>query len=439
MRKLTALFILIAIPLFVLANGFGFNHRSFDKTPLMQNDRSYRLTERNTFTWDDVNLAWSSQMNNVYHYPANNPTRPDSITVNYWNSATNSYMRIGVYLIDYNTTGDLVTHINMYMNMGLQGVIHYQEMNYAYSPQGYLTGYDMSMYNTQTGVMSVFGWMKIQYVSTSNYQSWSWSSQNDQNIPLWDHTTFAWDAQGRIITETTQTSPDSLNWANEYQVTHEYQSNDTTTGTQFVYNLSHQLPLAMTGDYNGPFFGYQIQSITSGWTGNWVNETKDTWTYDANHILTSDLQYRWLSSYWSEDWRNEYTYDNNHNLIEDIYANMGSVWVNENKTTFVWSSGTGNSDDAITPTAQILNAYPNPALQTGTVTFETKLAANEQGKLAIYNLKGQLVKSFAINAKTASLKWNNRDNNNQACAAGIYFYSLNTNNQHETRKLVIIK
>ena len=102
--------------------------------------------------------------------------------------------------------------------------------------------------------------------------------------------------------------------------------------------------------------------------------------------------------------------------------------------------GTTNQDIIIPQSStNIVSMYPNPSRQSENITFETTLKANEIGTLTIYNLKGQKVKSFEINAKNPKLSWNSKDENHQPCAAGMYLYRLNTNKHQETKKLVILK
>ncbi len=99
-----------------------------------------------------------------------------------------------------------------------------------------------------------------------------------------------------------------------------------------------------------------------------------------------------------------------------------------------------NDDETQSPEAvSCIKAYPNPFSQSGEVSFETTLKSNETGTLSIYNIKGQKVKTFEVNAKNPKLSWNSKDENNRQCASGMYFYRLKTNMHQETKKLVILK
>jgi ligand-binding sensor domain-containing protein len=120
--------------------------------------------------------------------------------------------------------------------------------------------------------------------------------------------------------------------------------------------------------------------------------------------------------------------------------NQNVKWIGTDEGLFAFTgSGVSNDDDTHTPEAiSNCRAYPNPCRQSGTVTLETSIKTNETGSLTIYNLKGQKVKSFSLNAKSPKLTWDSRDEHNQPCAAGMYLYRLSTNKHQETKKLIIL-
>ena len=87
----------------------------------------------------------------------------------------------------------------------------------------------------------------------------------------------------------------------------------------------------------------------------------------------------------------------------------------------------------------LAQVYPNPCSWDGSVTFVTKAFTHETSTLTIYNLKGQKVSSFEINAVHPSVIWNGRDAENEKCGAGIYLYKYSSNKRSETQKLIILK
>lgn len=84
--------------------------------------------------------------------------------------------------------------------------------------------------------------------------------------------------------------------------------------------------------------------------------------------------------------------------------------------------------------------YPNPFNPTTTITFSLK----ETGKvsLAIYNLVGQVVRELVNedrNAGLYSIEWDGLDNNGLKAPSGLYFYTIQVNGFHETRKMALMK
>jgi len=62
--------------------------------------------------------------------------------------------------------------------------------------------------------------------------------------------------------------------------------------------------------------------------------------------------------------------------------------------------------------------------------------------LAIYNLKGQRVKTLARdlkNAGTHSAVWNGLDDSGRPVSSGVYLLRLNTKARQQTQKITIIK
>ncbi len=85
------------------------------------------------------------------------------------------------------------------------------------------------------------------------------------------------------------------------------------------------------------------------------------------------------------------------------------------------------------------NAYPNPFRANGTASIEVGIKAGENGTVTIYNVHGQVVKTYAVSEGFHTLGWNGRDSHGKTCGSGIYFYRLSTPSVTHTRKLVLAK
>ncbi|MBW6514889.1 MAG: T9SS type A sorting domain-containing protein [Candidatus Syntrophosphaera sp.] len=90
-------------------------------------------------------------------------------------------------------------------------------------------------------------------------------------------------------------------------------------------------------------------------------------------------------------------------------------------------------------TSSIKNAYPNPFKANSNTNIEVSIKEGETGSVTIYNVLGQVVKTFSVPYGTHTINWNGQDNRGNTCGSGIYFYSLNTPSINQTKKLVIVK
>ncbi|HOZ01348.1 MAG TPA: SBBP repeat-containing protein [Candidatus Syntrophosphaera sp.] len=87
----------------------------------------------------------------------------------------------------------------------------------------------------------------------------------------------------------------------------------------------------------------------------------------------------------------------------------------------------------------ILKAWPNPFHSGDPVRIATDIKTGESGTLAIYNLSGQVVRTFPTDPGRSSFLWDGRDYDGHICASGIYFCRLSTPSLQLTRKLMFVK
>jgi flagellar hook assembly protein FlgD len=98
-----------------------------------------------------------------------------------------------------------------------------------------------------------------------------------------------------------------------------------------------------------------------------------------------------------------------------------------------------------------VSVYPNPSWFNN-ISFKVSngshfdaCKSNEmigQSNIAIYNVKGQLVKSsneFQTKNGESVFIWNQKDNRNKQVASGMYFYRIQSNEDVLTGKLLILK
>jgi hypothetical protein len=84
--------------------------------------------------------------------------------------------------------------------------------------------------------------------------------------------------------------------------------------------------------------------------------------------------------------------------------------------------------------------YPNPFNPTTSIEFS--IPNNNKVELAIYNLKGQVVKTLVsrnLEAGEHIVNWNGKDNAGHQVSSGVYFYKLRTTNSTITKKMLLMK
>jgi len=84
------------------------------------------------------------------------------------------------------------------------------------------------------------------------------------------------------------------------------------------------------------------------------------------------------------------------------------------------------------------NSYPNPFNPSTTIVFSVK--ENETAQLSIYNLKGQIVKSYPIfNAGNHTTVWKGLDNSGNKVGSGVYLYKLQSESTNQVHKMLMLK
>lgn len=82
-------------------------------------------------------------------------------------------------------------------------------------------------------------------------------------------------------------------------------------------------------------------------------------------------------------------------------------------------------------------AYPNPF--KANTNIEVSLKAGESGSVTIYNVLGQVVRTFNVEQGTHTIQWDGMNSKGDTCGSGIYFYKLATPSVNQTKKMVIVK
>jgi hypothetical protein len=107
--------------------------------------------------------------------------------------------------------------------------------------------------------------------------------------------------------------------------------------------------------------------------------------------------------------------------------------------TFPASSGVPGGDVPPAATA-LVGIHPNPFNPETRVTFD--LAGSQQVKLAVYDLKGNLVRTLVDESRPAGrheVVWNGRDANDRQVASGVYMARLVAGGVSQMQKMIMVK
>lgn len=384
-----------------------------------------------------------------YCYDHDLTTRLDSVVFSIWGGGNpNDFTPAQTIHYTYDGTNEYVSTALLTMNMGTM-IYPMQRGTYTYDSQHrlimLLVEWNSSMMDPQ---WSTTRWTKISYVNNADYTVCNYTAANSTDPQMWERQSFTWDAQGRVLTELSQASPDSVNWTNHSLISRTFHPDDNTTGDIFVHNLTQWLPFETMGyDFlfngSGTMFGLASQEIEQEWdAADWVNASLRQYTYNGFLKLSQALEQSWNpgSSGWMDYLSYDYTYYDNQNLRYETHSEFNTInleWDPHYRYTCTWGNATANADDnASAVIAQHLTVSPNPF--SGQVTLCLPGRVSQPVKLAIYNNKGQLVKT--LDAKTnLGCNWDGKDARGGIAADGVYLIKAVTPEAVITGKVLKLK
>ncbi len=118
--------------------------------------------------------------------------------------------------------------------------------------------------------------------------------------------------------------------------------------------------------------------------------------------------------------------------VSDSFLMTSHTW------TVVSTVGTNDPSDAFK--TALKSIYPNPFNPETNISFSIA-QNNTKVILNIYNVKGQLVRSFnnIWNKGEHRIVWNGKDNTNLNCGSGVYFLRMVSPEYSATKKIILIK
>ena len=89
-----------------------------------------------------------------------------------------------------------------------------------------------------------------------------------------------------------------------------------------------------------------------------------------------------------------------------------------------------------------MNNHPNPFANSTKISFSSKKALNGATEVAIYNAKGQLVRTLPLTLETPQngfANWDGKDVSGKNVNNGIYLYKLNGSVDSPAGKMLLTR
>jgi len=192
-----------------------------------------------------------------------------------------------------------------------------------------------------------------------------------------------------------------------------------------TFNSNDVIPSSVYG--TNTFFNHETLMPPS-WASHDVTDCL-LMDFAANRSLT---QYRiYLDGF--SDW------DNREDFV--IYGSHSSPYgYDAPKITYVLTDGTSVTDPTLPQSQLTISCYPNPFSDKSTISVK----ASEPGihGLNIYNIKGQLIRSYGNSSKSSgdhTFQWDGRDNSGNQVSGGIYFIKVQSGQRTASSKILYMR
>jgi hypothetical protein len=434
-RIATALLILL-LPMFLMSRDY--RHKSVNSALSFKNlkssDRSWRLNE--VLEESTANSVWSMENKSVYIYHPSYPSKIDTLKGFAFNSDTGEWELSWRDDFTYDSTGHFLTQIIWYDNWTSEMPVSKISLQYNYQQR--LTMITEENYDDMTLEWSLSSWQKIIYNAGSLNSLVGYSVSGAEGPAHWDRTIYTNDGQGRPILETFQASEDSVIWVNRERIQTTYHTHDTSTGNDFVEGMAHLYENSYwLIDSFFASIAIVTQTTSQTYDNGWLNNYRNNYSYNTQDKLIEQIDMNW-NDIWVNDYQMTVSYYPNGNvqLALSSWWN-GASWTNSYRKIFTWGQFTANDDNSI-PAVNVLNctASPNPFRQDVSILVSSKSA--QPVKLAVYNPKGQLIKTISARTNSA-VNWNGTDLANQTVACGVYYIKAEVSGCSKTTKVLKLK
>jgi hypothetical protein len=166
--------------------------------------------------------------------------------------------------------------------------------------------------------------------------------------------------------------------------------------------------------------------------------------YDTDGRPASELDFT-MGRIWYTSGRTTFLYNEDGTIAQKLYENR---WSESNdlqyssRNLFTYSAIVSADIPAPLPSPSRLTAsnYPNPFNPSTTISYS--LPQDGRVELAIYNVKGQRIRTLISEGQvtgTHNITWDGTDDHGQPVGSGVYLYRLQRGSLSSTNKCILLK
>ncbi len=127
----------------------------------------------------------------------------------------------------------------------------------------------------------------------------------------------------------------------------------------------------------------------------------------------------------------------------ELKIHTGEFEDTEVKVEYIIVEETAAPMTSIQPIVHLEQNFPNPFNPTTNISFTLTAEDACHASLEIYNIKGQLVRSFKDHPELAegkhSITWDGKDDQTNSVSSGVYFYKLEAGSKSKTKKMMLLQ
>ena len=161
------------------------------------------------------------------------------------------------------------------------------------------------------------------------------------------------------------------------------------------------------------------------------------WTGDTNTPVCADSSPFDTWSGWSASQRDLFVLDQDGNLIHHQNITSG---IPSDLEELIISNLNTDATDLSAKSFRLNQNYPNPFNPITTLSYE--LSNNTFVSIIVHDINGGIVKTLVNSQQNSginTIQWDAKNDFGYSVSAGVYFYTVRTNEFVDTKKMIFVK